>query len=145
MANTSMRRTLPACILVASVAALMLATPSLATAQEEQRERPERVGRRANAVEMGSEGLVAPRLISMELPEYTESAQAAGVEGDVYIEAVVTTEGTVVEPELIRGIADDELDRRALEAVTRWEFEPGTKDDEPVDVIALFTVTYRIH
>lgn len=102
-------------------------------------------GRRANAVQMGTSGLVAPRQTSTELPEYTEAAREAGIEGDVYVSAVVTTEGNVVEPELVRGMPDDELNRRALEAVTRWRFEPGYQDDQPVDVLALFTVTFRIH
>jgi len=104
----------------------------------------QQAGRRAGAVEMGVASLVPPRQIATELPEYTDSAKDAGIEGDVYIEAVVTTEGTIIEPKLIRGLADEELNRRALEAITHWRFEPGRKDNEPVDVIALFTVTYRI-
>lgn len=105
----------------------------------------QQAGRRAGAVVMGVASLIPPRQIATDLPEYTDSAKDAGIEGDVYIEAVVTTEGTVVEPELIRGLADEELNRRALEAITRWKFEPGRKDNQPVDVLALFTVTYRIN
>jgi TonB family protein len=100
---------------------------------------------RENAVQMGSSGLVAPRQLTTELPEYTAEAKDTGIEGDVYVEAVVTVDGDVVEPKLIRGLPDDELNRRALEAVIKWKFEPGTKDNKPVPVIALFTVTFRIH
>lgn len=100
---------------------------------------------RRNAVQMGANGLVAPVQISTELPEYTDAAKEADVQGDVYIEAVVTAEGDVVEPKLIRGLPDDELNRRALEAITKWKFKPGTKGGKPVLVVALFTVTFRIH
>ncbi len=100
---------------------------------------------RRSALQIGTSGLVAPVLLKTVLPEYTTEAQDEGIEGDVYLEAVVTVEGNVVEPKLIRGLPDDELNRRALEAVTKWKFEPGTKDDEPVPVIALFTVTFRVH
>jgi TonB family protein len=100
---------------------------------------------RRRAQRMGASGLVAPVQISTELPEYTTAATEAGIEGDVYIEAVVTSEGDVAEPKLVRGLPDEELNRRALDAITRWKFKPGLKDDEPVPVIALFTVTFRIH
>lgn len=108
-------------------------------------ERREEAGRRANAVQMGAGGLVAPRQLTTELPEYTPEAKEAGIQGDVYIEAVVTREGRIADPKLIRGLADDELNRRAIEALEKWTFEPGMKNNEPVDVIALFTVTFRIH
>ncbi len=100
---------------------------------------------RRNAAQLGTEGLVAPRQLTTELPEYTDEAKAQRIEGDVYIEAVVRKDGTVAEPKLIRGLPDEELNRRALEAVRHWTFEPGMKDEEPIDVIALFTITYRIH
>lgn len=102
-------------------------------------------GARNGAVAMGSGGLVAPILVERILPEYTPSATRAGVQGDVYIEAVVTADGKVVEPKLIRGLPDEELNQRALEAIVRWTFKPGVKDGQAVPVIALFTVTFRIH
>ena len=58
---------------------------------------------------------------------------------------MVTKRGTVAEPKLVRGLPDNELNCRALRAITEWTFAPGMKDGEPVDVIALFTLTYRIH
>jgi len=106
---------------------------------------PGPAGARAGAVAMGSGGLIAPIKLTEVLPEYTPSATRAGIQGDVYIEAVVTVEGTVAEPKLIRGLPDDDLNQRALEAVAKWTFKPGYKDGQPVPVIALFTVTYRIH
>ena len=102
-------------------------------------------GARSGAVTMGSGGLIAPILVERILPEYTPSATRAGIQGDVYIEAVVTEDGLVVEPKLIRGLPDEELNQRALDAIVRWTFKPGIKDGRPVPVIALFTVTFRIH
>ena len=67
---------------------------------------------------MGSGGLIAPIKLSEVLPEYTPSATRAGIQGDVYIEAVVTVDGAVTEPKLIRGLPDDDLNQRAMEAVT---------------------------
>lgn len=102
-------------------------------------------GARAGAVGIGDSGLIAPIPLEKPLPEYTPTATRSGVQGEVYIEAVVTVDGTVVEPKLIRGLPDEELNQRAMEAIQRWRFKPGIKDGRPVPVIALFTVTFRIH
>ncbi len=102
-------------------------------------------GARTGAVTMGAGGLIAPVQISTVLPEYTPSATRNGIQGDVYIEAVVMEDGSVAEPKLIRGLPDEELNQRALEAIVKWTFKPGMKDGQPVPVIALFTVTFRIH
>lgn len=106
---------------------------------------PGPAGARAGAVAMGSGGLIAPVQLSTVLPEYTPTATRNGIQGDVYIEAVVLTDGSVAEPKLIRGLPDDDLNQRALDAIMKWTFKPGMKDGEPVPVIALFTVTFRIH
>ena len=100
---------------------------------------------RRRAVAMGTGGLVAPIKLTEVLPEYTTRAEKEGIQGDVYIEAIVMVDGTVTEAKLIRGFPDDELNQRALEAVAKWTFTPGYKDGLPVPVIALFTITYRIH
>ena len=102
-------------------------------------------GARAGASRMGEGGLLAPIQLTEVLPEYTPSATRAGIQGDIYIEAVVTVDGTVVEPKLIRGLPDDELNQRAMDAILQWRFKPGIMNGEPVPVIALFTVTFRIH
>lgn len=106
---------------------------------------PGPAGARAGAETLGSGGLIAPVQILTVLPEYTPSATRNGIQGDVYIEAVVTVNGTVTEPKLIRGLPDDDLNQRALDAILQWTFKPGEKDGKPVAVIALFTVTFRIH
>lgn len=102
-------------------------------------------GARAGAVAMGEGGLIAPVQLNKVLPEYTPSATRNGIQGDVYIEAVVQIDGSVAEPKLIRGLPDDELNQRAMDAILDWTFKPGMMDGEPVPVIALFTVTFRIH
>jgi TonB family protein len=97
------------------------------------------------AYRMGEGGVIPPILVRQVLPEYTPEATRHGIQGEVYIEAVVTVDGTVIEPKLIRGLPDDELNERALASILQWQFKPGIRDGEPVPVIALFTVTFRIH
>jgi len=102
-------------------------------------------GARGNAVHAGESGLLLPQLLQKVVPDYPASATRAGIQGRVHIEAVITVEGTVVEPKLLRGLRDDELNRRALAAVLQWTFEPGVRDGRPVSVIATFTIDFSIH
>lgn len=102
-------------------------------------------GARAGAYRAGEGGVSAPVPIRQVDPEYTPEATRKGIQGEVWIEAVVDLEGNVVEPRLLRGLPDDELNRRAMEAIQRWTFRPGMRDGQPVAIIAVFTVTYRLH
>jgi protein TonB len=103
------------------------------------------VGLRGSAVRAGDGGVMSPEIIRQVDPEYTPEATRRGIQGEVWIEAIVDIDGKVVEPRLLRGLADDELNRRAMDAIQAWVFRPGMKDGEPIPVIAVFTVTYRLH
>lgn len=102
-------------------------------------------GARDGAYRAGEGGVAAPVVVRQVDPEYTPEATRKGIQGEVWIEAVVDADGNVVEPRLLRGLPDEELNRRAMEAIQRWVFRPGMKDGEAVPVIAVFTVTYRLH
>lgn len=102
-------------------------------------------GARSGAFRVGEGGVVPPQVIRRELPEYTPDATRQGIQGEVWIEAVVTEDGQVTDPRLLKGLPDDELNDRALASILRWQFRPGLKDGEPVPVIAVFTVTFRLH
>ena len=93
----------------------------------------------------GTPGLIDPVLLNQVLPEYpAEEAARKKIEGDVIIEAVVKTDGTLDQPKLVQGIGDGELNIRAIRAVLQWTFRPGVLDGRAVPVRTLFTVTYRI-
>ncbi|MFW6198222.1 MAG: energy transducer TonB [Acidobacteriota bacterium] len=102
-------------------------------------------GARDGAFRAGEGGIISPEILRQVDPEYTPEATRRGIQGEVWIEAVVDAQGRVQDPRLLRGLPDEELNQRAMEAIRRWEFRPGTKDGEPVPVIAVFTVTYRLH
>jgi protein TonB len=102
-------------------------------------------GARDGAFRAGEGGIASPVVLRQVDPEYTPEATRRGIQGEVWIEAVVDVDGRVIEPRLLRGLPDEELNRRAMEAIQRWQFKPGMKDGLAVPVIAVFTVTYRLH
>jgi periplasmic protein TonB len=49
----------------------------------------------------------------------------------------------VQEPRVVRGLGLG-LDENAIEAVSQWQFKPGTRDGQPVKVAATIEVNYRL-
>lgn len=88
-------------------------------------------------------GIVAPRLLHEERPVYTEQARRQGVEGDVLIELVVRSDGTVGNVRLLRRLGHG-LDEQALQAVRQWRFAPAERLGEPVDVLVEVAVEFRL-
>ena len=66
-----------------------------------------------------------------EAASYPPEAQEQGLEGRVYIEAVVNPDGTVREATVLRGLGEA-LDQEALRVVKNASFTPGTYNGEPV-------------
>ncbi len=82
-----------------------------------------------------------PQAIQKFSPEYSEEARAAELEGTVLIVAVIATDGTARDLHLIRSLGLG-LDEKALEAVQRWRFAPGTLDGRPVSLPATIDVDF---
>lgn len=78
-------------------------------------------------------GVSRPVQIKRPAPEYTPEARAAKIEGGVVLEMVVNVQGTTEEIRVVKSL-DPGLDRKAIEAVREWTFEPGRKDGKPVAV-----------
>src|SRR6185312_221914 len=68
----------------------------------------------------------APTLISKVEPEYSEQARAAKYGGSVLLGIVVGTDGRATDFRVLKGIGMG-LDEKAIEAVEKWRFGPGTK------------------
>jgi protein TonB len=83
------------------------------------------------------------RLVFGLSPSYPESARAAGVEGNVQLELVVNTAGSVESARVLQGI-DRGLDAAALQAAQRFRFAPATKSGRPVRVRMRWSVEFRL-
>ena len=76
-------------------------------------------------------------------PVYPTLARQARVQGEVKIVAVIGIDGRIRELRVSSG--HPLLARAAIDAVSQWIYRPTTLNDEPVEVIAPITVTFRLN
>jgi protein TonB len=88
-------------------------------------------------------GITAPGLVREVKPDYTEEARRRGVEGDVVLEIVVRSNGSVSDVKVLQGLGAG-LDQRAVEAVRQWRFSPARRFGAPVDVIVEVAVEFKL-
>ena len=88
-------------------------------------------------------GVTAPKLVSKSEPEYTEGARAGKVQGTTVLQVDIQPDGVASNFEIIRSL-EPGLDRKAIESVQRWRFNPGSKDGAPVTVRATIEVNFRL-
>jgi TonB family protein len=88
-------------------------------------------------------GVVAPRVLERVTPEYTEQARIARLEGTVEVTLLVDDNAAVRNVHVTRPLGLG-LDEKAVEAVKRWTFAPGTRDGKPVPVLTRAEVNFRL-
>lgn len=90
-------------------------------------------------------GVTAPTLLVQVRPTYTAYALRAKIQGSVLLELVVQRDGTPRDIRVIRSLDREGLDREAILAAEQWRFDPGRRDDVPVDVLVTIVMDFRIH
>jgi TonB family protein len=87
-----------------------------------------------------SEGVMAAALIYKVQPQYPVIAVNMHLAGTVYLRAIISTDGTVRQLEVISG--NPILASPALQAVRRWRYQPTRLNGEPVEVETFITVNF---
>lgn len=90
-----------------------------------------------------AEGVASPKVLYKEDPQYSEEARAAKVDGTVLLSVVVGTDGLAHDISIVKGVGSG-LDQKAIEAVAKWHFQPGTLNGEPVAVRASIEINFRL-
>ena len=85
-------------------------------------------------------GVKAPRVISAPDPVYPVLARQAKISGAVVIDAVIDTQGNVVEMRTVSG--QPLLALAAMEALRHWKYEPTILGSEAIPVELLVTITF---
>ena len=76
-------------------------------------------------------------------PKYIRAAAHEGVEGTVVLYAVIGMDGLVRGVRIMRSL-DARLDESAVEAFSKWKFDPATSAGSPVDVEAVVEIPFQL-
>jgi TonB family protein len=88
-------------------------------------------------------GITPPSILREVKPDYTEDARRRGIEGDVVLEIVVRSDGSVGPVTLLQGLGAG-LDQRAIDAVRQWRFSPARRQGTAVDVVVEVAVEFKL-
>jgi TonB family protein len=88
-------------------------------------------------------GIEPPRLLREVKAEYTDDGRRRGITGEVLLEIVVQSDGSVGRVSILRGLGAG-LDQRAAAAVRQWRFSPARRRGAPVDVIVQVAVDFTL-
>jgi TonB family protein len=88
-------------------------------------------------------GVRPPVLIYKYDPGYSEEARKARYSGSVVLAVVIDSSGQVTNVKVIKSLGFG-LDEKAMDAVRRWRFRPGTKDGQPIVVQTQVEVDFRL-
>ncbi len=73
-----------------------------------------------------------------------QRAEAAGVEGDVTMRAVVSKTGNLLSITSVNSGVDSRLVRAAGDAVRTWQYEPTLLNGDPVEVTTTISIVFRL-
>jgi len=76
--------------------------------------------------------------------KYPEMARKAGIEGRVYVQFIVGTDGKVENPQVIKGIGGG-CDKEALRVVKQAKFEAGKQRGKPVPVQYSLPIVFKLN
>jgi protein TonB len=96
------------------------------------------------ATPMAAVVMATPRYNRNPPPAYPSIARKRGYEGTVILDVFVKTDGRVGELRVATSSSHKLLDRSAVKAVKRWQFEPGKKADEIVAMWVKVPVVFRL-
>jgi len=102
-------------------------------------------GTGGGAFRAGVNGVGMPSCFYMPNPPYSEEARKAKYSGTVLVEAVVTVDGRVVNPRVIKspGLG---LDDSTVNTMRTWRCKPASgPNGKPVPVQVPFEVTFRLY
>jgi TonB family protein len=85
-----------------------------------------------------------PHAVYAPDPEYSKEAKDAHFEGTCVLWVVVGADGDVHNLKVVRGLGHG-LDKKAVETVKGWRFEPAQENGQPVAVQVNVEVSFRLY
>jgi TonB family protein len=85
-----------------------------------------------------------PRLIESARPVYPQHLIPQGVEGTVVMQAVIGTDGQILNVEPSNSQVDPDLIKASMDAVKQWRYAPSLLNGQPVEVLTTITIDFRL-
>jgi TonB family protein len=85
----------------------------------------------------------APKLLSKIEPAYSEAARFLKFQGTVLLRVLIDVDGLAKNITVVHGLGMG-LDEKAVEAISRWKFQPAQQSGTPVPVEAQIEVNFRL-
>jgi 6-phosphogluconolactonase len=93
----------------------------------------------------GANAVGIPVCLMCPNPEYTNEGRAAGIQGTITLQIVVTPDGRVENAVVIEAVGYG-LEQKAIEAVKRWRLRPAVgPDGKQVTVSTAAEITFRLN
>jgi TonB family protein len=96
----------------------------------------------AHSGEAPPDDLSSPTATRKVDPAYPLELMRQNLAGTVILYGVIRADGTVHDIRVLRSV-DERLDQFASQAITKWQFQPATKNGSAVDVEATFWIPFH--
>lgn len=98
---------------------------------------------RCNAARTDASGgnIIPPKKVIDVAPDYPEAVKTAKIGGEIQVEGIIGTDGTVRDVRVISP-AHPDLDRAAVDAISQWAFSATLLNCIPIDVRLAVSVTF---
>ena len=87
---------------------------------------------------------IIAEMIHYETPKYPRLARQAGLEGPVWIKALVVSNGSVRSAVVYKGSGTRALDVAALQAARKCQFKPAIQNGRPVAMWVTYKVDFEL-
>ena len=85
-----------------------------------------------------------PSCFYMPNPPTRKPAREAKVGGTLLVEAIITRQGKIIEPRIVRGLPFG-LNQISVETMKSWRCNPAIDNGVPVAVVVPFEITFRLY
>jgi TonB family protein len=91
-------------------------------------------------------GVTPPKELFVPKPQYTADAMRARIQGTVWVECIVQTNGICTDAHIVRSLDPTfGLDQEAIKATQKFRFRPGMRLGEPVAVLVTIELSFTLH
>jgi protein TonB len=77
-------------------------------------------------------------------PTYPEMARQRGIEGDVLLKVLVSSQGKALRVEIIKSSGSQMLDFSAQDTIKNWRFIPASLDNQAVEASVIVPISFKI-